>query len=753
MKRLVLILMVATTMLAYAQPSNNDCSGAITIPVNDQLICDVNVEATLSGSTPSGITHNCSNNSIYDIWFEFTATNSRHSISYNIISDNEMYLTFVLFEDNCTTPAEIECINDFGIMEDLVPGTTYKIQVSTSVYSTTQDEDSLFTVCINVPVDVITSDATTYTTEELIEDVLISSDCMAISNISFQGGGSEESAGGIGYFEKNNSLFQFDNGIILSSGNIANAPGPADGPVNSVGSDMSDDEDLEAVVGGDLSGTFNDISWIEFDFVPTIDHISFDFLFASNEYGTYQCAFADAFAFILTDLNTGEVTNLAVIPGTDTTVTVTNIRDSQYNAACPSVNPEYFGAYYLGDITAPINYRGATIPMTAESDVVPGNSYKIKLVIGDYNDNSFDSAVFINGGNFNIGSPEYAAISTDNSTVLCEGESTTISVNLDNSFEFVWYKDGVEITGENSNNIVATEAGEYTLDVVLPDASCSLSYSVNVITGGNATDTDFSISDYLVFEAESDGLYEFNLLQKSQQIIQDLNLQNVVLTYHNSIEDANADINAVEYYYVNFENPETLYVRIENEFSGCYSTGSFQLIILDENYTTPAPEGDESQSFEEGATLADLVIEGENIQWYAEDATSGRSAFSMQEEETPLPLSTPLVHGTTYYATQTIYGIESIDRLAVTASLALNASEFNFIGFNYYPNPVDNTLYIENANTIDSVTIYNLLGQSIINKKVSGIKTQINTSTLNKGVYFVKVLANNSEKTIKILKE
>lgn len=752
MKKLLLILMIVTTTLAYAQPSNDDCSGAITIPVNDQLICDVNVEASFVGSTFSSIENDCDNDNGYDIWFEFTATSDRHRIGYDTVSGTNAVIRLTLFEDNCINPVQIGCINSFGIMEDLVVGTTYKIRART-VGSPFQEEGSLFTFCINVPIDVITSDTTTYTTEELIEDVLISSDCMAISNISFQSGASEESAGGIGYFEKNNSLFEFNNGVILSSGNIANAPGPVAGPTSSIGSNMSDDEDLEAVAGGDLSGTFNDISWIEFDFVPTIDHISFDFLFASNEYGTYQCGFADAFAFILTDLSTGEITNLAVIPGTDTPVTVTNIRDSAYNTGCSSVNPEYFGAFYQTDLTAPINYRGITVPMTAESDVVPGNSYKIKLVIGDYNDTAFDSAVFINGGNFNIGSPEYATISTGNSTVLCEGESTTISINLDNSFEFIWYKDGVEITGENSNSIVATEAGEYTVDVILPDASCNLSYSVAIIAGGNATDTDFDISDYLVFEAESDGIYEFNLFQKSQQIIQDLNLQNVLLTYHNTIEDANAGTNAVEYYYMNSENPETIYVRIENEFSGCYSTGSFQLIILDENYTTPAPEGDESQSFEEGATLADLVIEGENILWYAEDATSGRSAFSTQEEETPLPLSTPLVHGTTYYATQTIYGIESVNRLAVTASLALNTSEFNFAGFKYYPNPVSNILYIENTNTIDSVTMYNLLGQSVLNEKVDSTEAQISTIALEQGIYFIKIIADNSEKTVRVIKE
>ena len=41
-----------------------------------------------------------------------------------------------------------------------------------------------------------------------------------------------------------------------------------------------------------------------------------DFLFASNEYGEFQCGFSDVFAFLLTDLTTGVTTNIAVVPGT-----------------------------------------------------------------------------------------------------------------------------------------------------------------------------------------------------------------------------------------------------------------------------------------------------------------------------------------------------------------------------------------------------------------------------------------------------
>ena len=76
------------------------------------------------------------------------------------------------------------------------------------------------------------------------------------------------------------------------------------------------------------------------------------------------------------------------------------------------------------------------------------------------------------------------------------------------------------------------------------------------------------------------------------------------------------------------------------------------------NATPNAPTGAASQSFSSGATLADVVVAGTNIQWY--DAASNGNA---------LPTSTVLVNGATYYATQTsVNGCES-PTFAVTVAI------------------------------------------------------------------------------------
>jgi hypothetical protein len=128
-------------------------------------------------------------------------------------------------------------------------------------------------------------------------------------------------------------------------------------------------------------------------------------LFASEEYGSFQCSFSDAFAFLLTDLETGITTNLAVVPNTTTPISVVTIRDSANNTACPSANPEYFGAYFGGNNanSAAANFNGQTIAMTASSAIIPNHPYHIKMVIADRNDSAYDSAVFIQAGSFDAG--------------------------------------------------------------------------------------------------------------------------------------------------------------------------------------------------------------------------------------------------------------------------------------------------------------------------------------------------------------
>lgn len=69
-----------------------------------------------------------------------------------------------------------------------------------------------------------------------------------------------------------------------------------------------------------------------------------------------------------------------------------------------------------------------------------------------------------------------------------------------------------------------------------------------------------------------------------------------------------------------------------------------------------------------------------------------------------------------------------------------------------YPNPVNSILNISAMTEINEVTIYNLLGQQIISEQFNNNNIQLNTVTLQSGVYIVKAKGISGDASIKIIK-
>jgi len=65
------------------------------------------------------------------------------------------------------------------------------------------------------------------------------------------------------------------------------------------------------------------------------------------------------------------------------------------------------------------------------------------------------------------------------------------------------------------------------------------------------------------------------------------------------------------------------------------------------------------------------------------------------------------------------------------------------IKFYIYPNPAQNVITISALETIATVTIHNTVGVKIIDNKVDGLKSTVNTTTLANGVYFVNISFSN----------
>lgn len=154
-----------------------------------------------------------------------------------------------------------------------------------------------------------------------------------------------------------------------------------------------------------------------------------------------------------------------------------------------------------------------------------------------------------------------------------------------------------------------------------------------------------------------------------------------------------------------------------------------------------APTGETTQTFTQGETLADLEVSGGPIEWY--DAPIDGNL---------LPITTLLVDDTTYYAERSS-GTFRANRLAVTVNLVLSNGSNTLQTLTYFPNPVNNILTLKNASAINSISVYNAIGQQVLSKSVDATNAVVDLSALNAGIYFVKVQAGENDKTIRIIKE
>ncbi len=88
-----------------------------------------------------------------------------------------------------------------------------------------------------------------------------------------------------------------------------------------------------------------------------------------------------------------------------------------------------------------------------------------------------------------------------------------------------------------------------------------------------------------------------------------------------------------------------------------------------------------------------------------------------------------------------------------TTTLATNDFAIISNDLKVYPNPVKHILHLSNETSITSAVIYTILGQEVLSSFINTNEGTIDVSILQKGTYFVKIVADNQVKTIKVIKE
>ena len=208
------------------------------------------------------------------------------------------------------------------------------------------------------------------------------------SNITYTG-----SALASGTFTDGASSIGIGSGIILTSGLATGAEGPNNSDSYTLSLGLGGDAQLEGLIPG---FTTYDATVLEFDFTSSGGDLFFNYVFASEEYNEYvNTSFNDVFGFFL------DGTNIALIPGTSTPVSINNVNGGNPFGFSAS-NSEFYNNNDLSD-GGPfydIQYDGFTDVFTAMALGLTPGTHHIKLAIADAGDTVLDSGVFIQGGSF-----------------------------------------------------------------------------------------------------------------------------------------------------------------------------------------------------------------------------------------------------------------------------------------------------------------------------------------------------------------
>ena len=190
----------------------------------------------------------------------------------------------------------------------------------------------------------------------------------------------------------------FTSGVVLTTGIATDLDGPNTGE-----SDFSEDNEfepgndrLDAIVDPQ---TTSNASTLSFEFIPSADVISFQFVFGSDEYNEFVGSdFNDAFGFFLNGQN------IALVPGTDDPVAINTVNNGSDDGDTPPSNAQYFtdndpedGA---GLDTKLDGLVGQKLALFATANVTPGETNMIEITIADTTDEIYDSAVFLRSSSF-----------------------------------------------------------------------------------------------------------------------------------------------------------------------------------------------------------------------------------------------------------------------------------------------------------------------------------------------------------------
>ncbi len=336
-----------------------------------------------------------------------------------------------------------------------------------------------------------------------------------------------------GYFQSTSP----DNEIGIPSGLVMATDGLDGGFGGGAGADTDLSSQLTMV--GSSSTNLNNLIILEFDFEPNSDQIAFEYVFASNEYPGYTCSqYNDIFGFFLSGPGISgpfenNAVNIALVPDpnspgnyTNTPVTINTINSGTPSAGnpapCSDIDPNWedYSVFFSENAgVSTVNYPGFTVPLIATYDVIPCETYHIKLAIADVSDGALNSAVYLAENSFSsIGN--YVETGSDyspwigNDTTLVEGcFDGEITFGLTEAIE-TDYVIGYEVSGTATDGIDFEQIGT---QIIIPSGDTEVSIPVVPLYDGIAEGNETLSILATVSDGCEESIQEYNFIIVDRQ--------------------------------------------------------------------------------------------------------------------------------------------------------------------------------------------------------------------------------------------
>ena len=552
----------------------------------------------------------------------------------------------------------------------------------------------------------------------LIDNVLLGGGIIA-SNHSYQGDSIQ-----ISYFDATNTSLGINNGIVMATGDVA-VLDPLFTGFGGVISNVVNDPDLLNVANSvppllppPFTNSFtvssiNDVAILEFDFIPTSDSLSFQYVFGSEEYFAFENSqYNDVFGFFLSGPGiTGPFAspafhpdgsvNLAIVPGSNPPLPITI---SSVNSVTP-INAQYF-VDNRGGLDTIAYADGYTTVLTAYAAVQCGETYHIRLAIADGTDSGLSSFVWLQAGSFASPLLEIIDDLGLDSTVLeipCNS-TVTLTANGGVGATYEWYDISGSIFSSNSN--VTVSSGIYW--VTATSFGCPVISDTIIVNSQSAPNVDLG----------NDLTIACNVSVNLNPIVSGGSGSYSYLWNDNSI-DSSLDVGGGSYS-----------VTVTDNLTFCY--GESEIVITEEVQPNTNITGGGSIC-EDGSTVQiDFIYDGLlpwDLNFYNEFDT-----IYQDNIQTNIYSYTTSQEGI-YHILNVTDNNNCVSNISGSATVVLNQMPEAIINIEEFTLYIGDTLYLEVLNNYAFYNWYNQNNEIISNNSILSVYEQ--------GEYYVFVIDNN----------